>query len=354
MKERKLTYAEYRKFMLIDNPSYNAELATYEHFNVMQTQGSNTLLRQLATKNDANGIELIIADLLMSYLILINRGSSFKWHKSYGRYESEEVLKADKNFQSLAWPYNQLDIVSCAEFYADKIYPAGSVARPMRARKAWIKRFLTNCLDSKVIKSNLITFSQPVSDISELLDAEEDSQIRLVEFLTGVKSKISTPIASPLFVSNDLYKLPLRISKRMNRYAFFANRALYLAFKLENKVSNTKEEVAELLTTLDSCTAAELVMPLNELLKLVGILPYRIWKRTITRSLWSVDYWFVKIIKKSIEYYGLFKVQLDFDTHKVKVIKLNAADPCSNLKSADMLESSELVEDDEYDDEDTE
>lgn len=292
---KKLHYADYVRFLSVG--SSESKGSVQGQIRVAQTKGSNQVLYGLATSSGSTNDELIVADLLLSYLVQANKSAFFKWRKDGGTIHRDSETWLDK-----AWPVRVINLFPYLIRSAHLIYPAELFSRPDKARKAWMLRFVEICRTATTINPALITSigNATAVDVANIEDIQ-------VEFSDLTYTKVATEqLPSDIVANSSLYRF-LHKSKKKASIGFFANRAMLLHFKTANQAKSSPVEYLSLI----------------KFLRLTGLPSYAEWKCAgVTGHRSSVATWFDQVISSPFQTYSMFSVELDYDGLQLKVTRL--------------------------------
>lgn len=271
-------------------------MAETSSLSIAQTGNGNRYLLSLV-KEGATDSEVITADLLLSYLIQVNKPHLFRWKKIH--------TGSIQGCENEAWPVCQLDLMPCLQRTVSLLYPRYSTSRPDKSRKKWIQEFVQVCKESTLVRS-MVTFLNKEEGADDNTSADQKSSNLLVEFPSELLKQIASPtIPSDLSIPAGLYTFSAWARNRVYG-GFFANRALLVHFKVKKKLKAQSTEF----------------MPLPKFLNMTGLLDFLSWRELVSTGHRHVSQWFKSVINAPLAKGGMFTVEPDYDSAMLKITKL--------------------------------
>lgn len=293
---RALCKRDYERFLRAGNDMLAGVTAEAEFLRLSQTAGGHHRLLKLVN-DGATDAEVLVADLLFSFLIQENKPYVFEWKQIYG---SGSI----QGCEGEVWPIKEFDLMPYLLQSVSALYPPYGVARPDKAKKLWLDTFIQLCTDSSLLRP-LVSLSSLEGADGTSFNALKSSKL-MVEFPSGVRDQIAAPfVPSDLYVPASWYMFPVWSKNRIPG-GFFANRSMLLRFKVEKKMKGGSMEC----------------MPLPKFLNMTGLPDFLSWREMVSAGHRSVPQWFKSIINAPFNKGGMFSVELDFDSLSLKITKL--------------------------------
>lgn len=288
-------YMRFMEYKKSKTPSVGKNLE--EGIKIYQTQGSNEVLHGLASQNKATGNELKAADILLSCLHEANKEFFFAWK---GINKGVVVKPAHRDWARNVYPIQQVNLSSCLRNIGTRLYLGDGLSRPDIACRKWMNHVL-NILQTSSILSKVLG----VNILKGLHDWK-------AEFSREVVDKIASPILySDLRIPCALYKFARGEAESDHPYTFYTNRALLIHFKTE---SNRKG--------VSGCPRA-IAHSFSRWLSLLALPALEAWqlnpRSAVQRR--TANGWFLNVIKKPVQHYGLFTVELDPESDTLVVTR---------------------------------
>lgn len=260
---------------------------------IMQTSGSNKYLYTLASHEGVSSNEVLVADVLLSSLILANKASFFAWK---GMVLGRELFGDE--WKTVAWPVQSFNFIPYLKIYASRVHLVGVLSRHDVARRKWIAHIL------KILQGSAI--------LAEVLGikVQQDHKSCIVEFSRETLDGIATKyLPSALDMPCTLYKFP-SASETKCLYSFYANRALCLHFKASQEGEG--EAWPKRITRNLKRLLALLALPTLEAWQMNPMSAVR--RRTATN-------WYYCVVQNPIQHYGLFTSELDSASGAVTITR---------------------------------
>lgn len=252
---------------------------------IYQTNQTNAYLRSINGSIPAAWGPVL--DIMLS--VIVNRNMLPR--------EERKVVKARRIPARVAWSCSQIAMDIAAVFHI--IYPKGSIVKPARALRGYTATF-TNTLDEMSSDSGF--------GLLESYDLLDDTQVCFHFNRDAISELSAVEIPSPLAVPVELYRFNRGLNWGLvSPYSFISNRML-LADRKMNIRRRMAAEANDGYTTFD----------LPYFTTMTGLPTYGTWSQHPDRRLDGPVVWAERLVKRSVESYGLFQVDVSrLDEHKV-------------------------------------